>query len=83
MDKKTIYWGKCYAAVESPTDDYQLWFFSDRQVLRENRAYLHMQELKAQGYILIEVQLVKNAGESRAEDKLLTEEEAKDLLLVQ
>lgn len=83
MDKKTIYWGSCYATVEPPTDDYLLWFFSDGQVLRENKAYPHKQELEEQGYTLIEVMLTKNAGEDRAEDNILTEEEAKALPIAQ
>lgn len=63
MDKKIIYWGTCYATVGPPTDDYLLWFFSDGQVLRANRAYPHKQELEAQGYTLIEVMLVENASQ--------------------
>ena len=63
MAKKIIYWGTCYTTVGPPTDDYLLWFFSDSQVLRANRAYPHKQELEAQGYTLIEVMLVENASQ--------------------
>ncbi len=79
MHKKTIYWGKCYATVELPTDDYELWFFSDGKVLRENEAFAHIQELKRHGATLIEVRLTRYPSGSRSEENPLSENEAKNL----
>ena len=79
MQKETIYWGKCFATVGPPIDDYELWFFSDGKVLRENKAFAHMRELKEQGVTLIEVRLTRYPSDSRSEENPLPEEEAKNL----